>query len=53
MHKQKQQEPEECTHSMEDNTYMHTKQKPNTNTVSIKTLGNTVPDKLFHLSSEI
>lgn len=31
MHKQKQQEPEECTHththSMEDNAYMHTKQK--------------------------
>lgn len=26
---------------------------PKTNTVSIKTLGNTVPDKLFHLSSEI
>lgn len=35
------------THSMKDNTYMHTKQ------IKYKTLGNTVPDKLFHFSSEI
>lgn len=32
---------------MKDNTYMHTKQ------IKYKTLGNTVPDKLFHFSSEI